>query len=273
MFMKRGLRRIIWTIAVVAVLLLVCIRRKEEWTPIELKELGVPATVSEPVTTAFKGGEKISLAVKYLTIIPAGVVRMEVKEVNYLGRETYYLVSEAKSSPFFSFFCWVHSVFESYMDANDLYSLRFEEHSQAGRHADERLTVYDQESLIAETSEEGKPGSRKVKIAENTQDFLSALYFLRTKELKVGRTFNINLNNRKKNYEVQIKILRKEGIEVPVGKFTAWVAEVKATRVGKEEPGTILTVWFSDDTRKLPLLIKARTRIGPVKAYLLDAKL
>lgn len=273
--MKRNLRRIIWTAAVVVILMVVCVRRKEEWTPIELKELGAPATVSEAVTVAFKGGEQISLAVKYLTIIPAGVVRMEVKEVHYLGRESYHLVCEAKSSPFFSFFCRVHSVFESYMDANNLYSLRFEEHSRAGRHADERLTVYDQESLIAETSEEGKLGSRKVKIAENTQDFLSALYFLRTKELEVGGTFNINLNERKKNYELKVEVLRKEEVKIPRAKISAYVVEVKAIRVGKREvsPKAAFTVWLSDDERKLPVLIRAKTRIGPVKAYLLEAKL
>ena len=275
MFMKRSLRRIIWTVAIVVVLVVVCVRGKEEWPPIELKELGVPAIVSEPVTVAFKGGERISLMVKYLGFIPAGVVRMDVKEVQYLGRETYYLACEAKSSRFFSFFCQVHSVFESYMDANNLYSLRFEEHSRAGRHADERLTVYDQESLIAETSEEGKLGSRKVKIAENTQDFLSALYFLRTRKLEEGDTFTINLNDRKKNYQVEVKVSGKEEVEIPQGRFSAYVVEVKAMRAGKREasPKAAFTIWLSDDERKLPVLIRARTSIGPIKAYLLEVKL
>jgi len=266
---KRGLLRIIWVIVIVAVLMLLFVRKGKEIPPLKLKELGTAIKITDPVTSAFKGGEKLKLRVKYLDFIPAGSVTMKVKEVSYQGKETYRLV-ETKASPLFFFFTNFRSVLESYMDARNLYSLRFQEYTRSGNSVDKRLTLYDQETGIAETREEGKPGSGKVKIEKNTQDFLSALYFLRTKELKVGKSLLINLNDRKKNYQVKVKILRKESVKVPAGRFSSYVVEVKATRVGKKKPGTILTVWLSADARKLPLLIKAGTKIGPMKVSLVD---
>ncbi len=267
---KRGLRGIVWAVVIVAILLVFFVRKDEEVSPVKLKELGTAIEIANPVTLAFRGGEELKLRVTYLGFIPAGSITMKVKEVSYRGKRAYHFVAEAEASPFFAFFTNFRSIFESYMDARNLYSLRFQEHTRSGKNVDERLTLYDQENGIAETSEEGQPGSRKVKIEKNTQDFLSAFYFLRAKEFKVDEDFIINLNDRKKNYEIDVKILRKEELKVPAGRFTAYVAEVKATRAGKNEPGITLTVWMSDDVRKLPLLIRAKTRIGPMKVSLID---
>ena len=79
-----------------------------------------------------------------------------------------------------------------------------------------------------------------------------------------------SLNDRKNNYRVEVKILRKESVKVPAGRFSAYVAEAKATRVGKKEPGTTLMLWLSADARKLPLLIKSGTKIGPLEVSLMS---
>ncbi len=267
---KRSLLRIFWAVVVVAILMVFFVRKGKEIPPVKLKELGTAIKITNPVTSAFKGGEELKLRVKYLGFIPAGSITMRVKDVSFRGKEVYLLVAGAEASPLFSFFNKFRSVFESYMDAGNLYSLRFLEYTRSGNDVDERLTLYNQKTGIAETCERGKPGNRKVKIEDNTQDFLSALYFLRTKELKVGESFLINLNDRKNNYEMEVKILRKESVKVPAGRFTAYVAEVKVRRVRKKNPGTTLTVWLSADARKLPLLIKAGTKIGPLEASLIS---
>jgi len=267
---KRYLRRGLWTIVIVTVLLVFFVRKEEEVSPVKVEARGVSIEITNPLTAAFQGGEELKLRARYLGFIPAGLITMQVEEVNYQGKEAYHLVAEAEASPLFSFFCKFQSVFESYLDARTLSSLRFQEHTRSGRNVDERLTVYDQESGIAETSEAGKPGSRKVKTAKNAQDFLSLLYSLRARELKVGEDFLINLNDRKNNYKVEVKILRTEEVKVPAGRFPAYVAEVKARRVGRDEPGTTWSLWLSEDTRKLPLLIKAGTKIGPMEVSLMD---
>ena len=78
--------------------------KKEPLPPIEVKPIGRPKAVTSPVTDAFKDGEKITLAVKWMGIVPIGKASIEVKEWLYQGREAYYLTVEMKSSPFFSFF-------------------------------------------------------------------------------------------------------------------------------------------------------------------------
>ena len=250
---------------------------KQPLPPIEVKGLGVPAMITNSGTSAFRGGEKITLTVKYMGFIPAGRMVLKVKEIRYRGRETYYLIAEGKSSSFFSLFRKVRSVLESYMDAEELYSQRFEEHTRVTGHSrDERLTTYDQKKGVALVSEEGEEGNRKVRIGANSQDFLSIIYYLRTRELKSGNIFLINLNERKKNFEVRAEVLSREEVAVGFrgGKFLAYPVRLEAKRVGKKDSAPLdFTIWFSDDKRKIPLLIKAKTRIGPVKAYLVETKL
>lgn len=268
--MRKKLILSILGLIILSILAVVSLRR-QPLPPIEVKELGVPARITNSGISAFWGGEEITLTVRYMGFIPAGRMVLRVKEVRYQGRETYHLIVEGKSSPFFSFFRKIHSVLESYMDAEKLYSQRFEEHTQTGHRRDERLTVYDQEKGVARISEGGEEDNRKVRIGANTQDLLSAIYYLRTRELKTGNTFLINLNERRKNFEVRAEVLGREelGVGIKGKKFTAYPVRLEAKRVGKKDfPSLDFTIWFSDDERKIPLLIKAKTRIGPVKARL-----
>lgn len=259
-----------------------CVRRESIVLP-EAPEVGILRPVTRPGTKAFRGGEKLTFLVKFW-IIPAGQVTMEVREMRYRGYEVYSPLLTMKAAKFFSFFVPAEGDVRSYLDAQRLYTHRHEEHFIAGRHTYERLTVYDQRNRLATYDVPVKDrmgkikriGKKKVRISPKTQDMLSALYYIRTQELKEGKILTINTNDRGKNYRVKIKVLGKEKVTVPAGTFLTWVIEpVSVIRIGKEkeeEKGTGL-IYLSADERKLLVLMKAKIKLGSVTVQLIDVKL
>jgi len=270
-------------IALTLISMIVGCVRKEPIVPLEALEVGILKPVTRPGTEAFRGGEKLTFLVKFW-IIPAGEVTMEVREMRYRGYEVYSPLITMKAAKLFSFFCPAEGNIRSYLDAQRLYTHRYEEHFIAGRHTYERLTVYDQRNRLAtyDVPVKDRMGKvmrikkKKVRIPPNTQDMLSALYYVRTQELKEGKILTINTNERRKNYRVKIKVLGKEKVTVPAGTFLAWVIEpVSIIRIDKEkeeEKGTGL-IYLSADERKLLVLMKAKTKLGSVTVQLIDVKL
>ncbi|MCG2676969.1 DUF3108 domain-containing protein [bacterium] len=246
--------------------------KKEPLPPIEVKPIGAPAKIGQPITKAFQDGEELTFTLKYLGIIAIGKASVKVKEWLYQGREVYYLTVEMKSSPFFSFFYKVEDCIESYLDAQKLHSLRFIEHLREGRHLMEKETIYDQKKHIAAYTIKTKNRTYKVKVPADVKDALSALYYLRAQEFKEGGVVEFSVNNHKDNYQVKVKILGKEKIKTPTGQFLAWRIQPTITQNGNPQKGRAI-VWLTADEKKIPLLLKARTPIGPVTAYLSEIKL
>ncbi len=259
-----------------------CVRRELLVLP-EAPEVGVLKPVTRPGTAAFRGGEKLTFLAKF-RFIPAGEVTMEVREMRYRGHEVYSPLITMKAAKLFSFFCPAEVNIRSYLDARTLDSLRYEEHTIMGRHTYERLTVYDQRNRLAtyDAPVYDRMGKtiriykKKVRIPPHTQDMLSAFYYIRTQELKEGKILTINANERHKNYRVKIKVLRKEKVTVPAGTFLTWVIEpISIQRLDKEKEGEKGTglIYLSADERKLPVLMKAKTKLGSVTVQLIDVKL
>jgi hypothetical protein len=263
-------KRIILSVSLACVLLTGC--AKEETPPITVAAIGQEQVIQKPLTTAFQNGEELIFDLKYLGFLPLGQAKAKVQEWNYQGQESYYLTVKVRSSKFTSFFYKVEDYIESYFDARSFRSLRFIEHLREGRHIMEKDTIYDQELHLATYNNKITKRVRQVLTREDTQDPLSALYFIRAQEFSKGKKIKCNVNNHKNNFRVRLKILKKEQIKTPAGDFLAWKTEVTMkARKGPQEGSMLL--WFSVGEKKLPLLVKVKSPIGPVTGQLLQAKL
>ena len=77
--------------------------RKPPPVPIGGEELGSLKSISKPVVEAFRGGEKLIFAVKYW-VIPVGRISLELREMEYAGREVYSPLLSLEANRLFSFF-------------------------------------------------------------------------------------------------------------------------------------------------------------------------
>jgi hypothetical protein len=105
------------------------------------------------------------------------------------------------------------------------------------------------------------------------QDGLSSLYFLRTREdLEIGRTIVIDVLDSEKNLSVEFQVLGRERLKTPLGEFSTikvrTYPKYKGVFLNKGE----VFIWLTDDSRKIPVLIKSKLKVGTFMLTLADMK-
>ncbi|MFH1690538.1 MAG: DUF3108 domain-containing protein [Candidatus Eisenbacteria bacterium] len=226
--------------------------------------LGPSGEISAP---PFGVGEKLTFEIKY-GFVSAGTAIMGIpRTVMERGHECYHIVSLAESNPFFSVFFTVRDVAESFMDVRELIPRRFEKRLREGDFRAHDMVLFDHERHVALYPSKG---DRLVPISANTQDILSSLYYVRMMELEVGRSVFIDNHADKKNYPLEIKVLRRERINVPAGQFDCIVVEPVMRGAGLFSQKGKLTVWLTDNEVHIPVLMKTKVMIGSISAVLTD---
>jgi hypothetical protein len=221
-------------------------------------EIGVPP---------FGVGERLKFEIKY-GFISAGTATLGIPEtVTERGYECYRIVSLAESNSFFSAFFTVRDVAESYLDTRELVPRRFEKRLREGNFRAHDIVLFDHDRHVALYP---KRGDRLVPISVGAQDILSSLYYVRMMDLTVGRSTFIDNHADRKNYPLEIKVLRKERVKVPVGRFDCLVVEPVMRGAGLFSHQGRLTVWLTDDAARIPVLMKSKIMVGSITAVLTD---
>ncbi len=231
--------------------------------------LGFCCTASEcSETHPFRPGEKLTFRVIYLAM-PAGTVTLEVEETGELqGVAVYHFKATARSSAVFSLFYRVKDRLESFVDIKSLLPLRSEVHLREGRrYKKDEITIFDHSRNIA------KAGDEEVAIPEDIRCYLSSFYYLRMQELGVGKSVFLNVNGGKKNYRVEVKVLRKEkvkksGKSVETTVVQPLIEDVKLGGILKEKGE--MFIWLTDDEKKIPVFIEAKVAVGQLSFVLVE---
>lgn len=103
-------------------------------------------------------------------------------------------------------------------------------------------------------------------------NILSSLYKLRTMELIPGKSQNLLAVSGKKKYTLKVICHRRETVTVPAGTFTALVVEPVLQGDGIFQAKGSLTIWLTDDYRRIPVLMKSKIAVGSIKAELTGFK-
>lgn len=201
--------------------------------------------------------ETLTYSAKFLYIIPLGSAVMKIKPADHAAGKVYLITCEAKTAKWISLLFKAEAVVNSYVDRKNLYPYSFEQILKvAGKPDDIRRAAYDRENNIMEA--EGK-GSKKV--PSDVRDPISAIYYLRTQELKEGVEIKQMVNNNQSTYIFDSKVTGKK----KVGKFNCWVLDSKIRRENKSMYHSMdAVIYISDDARRLPALIQAKTQVGPL---------
>lgn len=214
---------------------------------------------------AFKEGEKLTFDLNY-GFVTAGIAVMEIPRIKKIsGRNAYHINFEVNSVPSFDMFYKVRDRYESYLDVKGLFPWRFEQHIREGGYTRDFSAFFDHRKGKAKTSE----GEYEIPLYVN--DIISAFYFARTLDysnMKVNDLINLQNFYKDKVYDLDVKYLGKETVEVPAGKFECVVVEplVKEGGLFKHE-GNII-VWLTDDELKMPVKVRTKIIIGYVEAKL-----
>ena len=214
---------------------------------------------------AFADGEKLIFDVKY-GFVTAGIGTMEIPKIKKIsGRDSYYVLFTVNTVPSFDWVFKVRDRYETYLDKDALFPWRFEQHIREGKYSRDFSAYFDQRKGKAKTTE------GEYIIPKNVNDILSAFYLVRTMDfskMKVNDKLNLQNFYKDKVYDLDVRYLGKETIEVPAGKFECIVVEplVKEGGLFKSE-GSII-IYMTNDQAKIPVRVKTKVIIGSINADL-----
>lgn len=152
---------------------------------------------------------------------------------------------------------------ESWFDVNRFNSLRFVNESESGgKTREKRYEIFPDRQMYQENQ---LPESTSV---ADPLDEGALLYFVRTMDLEVGKTYTLNRYFRPDRNPVIVKVLRREKVSVPAGTFNTIVIQpiIKARGIFSE--GGEALVYLSDDKDRIPVQLRVRLSVGSIILYL-----
>jgi hypothetical protein len=95
------------------------------------------------------------------------------------------------------------------------------------------------------------------------QDVLSVIYYLRTQPLEVGRSFEVSISDSGRVYQVPVRVVEKKRLKTLLG-------QINCLRVDPGLFGAVgmigtegqLSIWLTDDDRRIPVSARIKTEYG-----------
>jgi hypothetical protein len=141
----------------------------------------------------------------------------------------------------------------SWTATDDFTSLRYEQYSK--ENSKEYVREYDIFADSGYYRQKGEGGNKST--VDDPLDDASFLYFIRTTELTVGKTYTFNRYFRPDKGPITIKVLKRETMELPDGeKAVCLVINPVVGDKGTFAKKSNARIWLTDDARRIPVQIK-----------------
>jgi hypothetical protein len=142
----------------------------------------------------------------------------------------------------------VDDSYESWMDVVTLNSLRFEQNLYEG--GNKRLRNYD---IYPDRGVYQQEGKEERKTSSDPLDDASFFFYVRTLPLQVGDVYTVDKYFNPDANPVVIKVVRKDTINVPAGRFAAIVLQPTIKTNGLFSKNGHAEIWLSDDEHHILL--------------------
>ena len=221
------------------------------------------------VPNPLRVGEKLTYDIRWKKL-PAGkrtdwIVEEEV--VN--GKDVYRIQSEMKTRALFRVYNF-RSQQETHLNPTTLSPIRFQNYVQDRKHQIAvKINFHEGKAEYERVSRPNPkaPQKREAKTLEippGTQDELSIIYFLRSKQFVIGETYFFPLLVKGKVLKATLTVERREFVK------NKKLGTVRTIVLRTSEGGRF---WITDDERRLPVKIETESRIGAIKATLTDIEI
>ena len=221
--------------------------------------------VAAPVNNSpFQVGEKLSFNVSWANFVTAARLEMEVAgQGAFYGQQGYQLRTKVETLGYVrSLFTVVDNQYTSYIDAKTMLPYRADNATRQGTISDDDTINIDQQRRVASYADKSE-----IIIPSETFDLPSLVYALRARELVTGtklQKFTALFGKNLVAIEAQVK--QREKVTTQAGNYDAIRVDINAKTKDKTEYK--VRIWFSDDSRHLPVLIISKPSFGEVRAEL-----
>ncbi len=227
-----------------------------------------------PRILPFTPGETLTYDISWSKIVTAGTAVMEVREEKQPnGKQALRFITTSHSVGLVDKFYPVYNEVQSLFDPQALQSLSFNLSESHGKRKRRRSSTFNHaDHTVVSTLNNDPP--QTLTIPNGVQDALSALFYLRTKEdFTIGKSHIIAVHDSGKNWSVEVQIIAREKVKTPAGKFDTIQVKTFPKYEGVFMNKGEIYIWLTDDSRKIPVLMKSTISIGSIVSTLTDMKL
>ncbi len=226
-----------------------------------------------PRISAFQPGEVLKYNISWSNIITAGIAVMEVKKDTLPdGREVLRFSVEGHSTGLVDKFIHVTDTAQSIFDPVAMQSLEYSLREKYGKKSRRREVLFDPVSrTVVSKLNEDQPETFTV--PDRVLDALAAFYRIRTLEdLNEDKDSAIDVHDSGKNWSVEIQTLGREKITTRMGEFSTIKVRTYPRYEGVFMNKGEVYLWLTDDSRKVPVLMKSKLAVGSFVFTLTDIR-
>ena len=200
--------------------------------------------------------EKLIYDIKF-RVFHAGEATFETKIDTLNNNEVYKIISKTKTNKFLDKFYKIRDHIEIWIDKKNLSLLKVNKDINEGNYSHSFFAEIDKNESVAIFND------KKIKIPENVFDPLGAIYYYRTLNLNRDNEYDFFSFDEGKINNISLKVSAIEFIKTPLGKFECYVLKPFSKNNKKlfKNNGQ-MTIWISNDDKKLPIKIEQNTAIG-----------
>lgn len=223
--------------------------------PILFVLLALLAKLYPQQTWPFPMGEQLVYETNF-SVAPVGETEMSI-DSTATGKLT--ITSMARTSPFFDSLYKIRDTLRIEIDRDNLGFISMIRHINEGRYHLRDTSWADLSANLIFTRRDTLPYPGTV------YDPMGIIYYLRTIPLAPGDVIEIRLFNGKAVRAVRIDISEAKNVSVPAGVFDCFV--MRPTPLDGQpmtKGGGLVTVWLSQDRRRLPVRIQQKANFGTV---------
>ena len=232
-------------------------------------------TEAQALDWQIKRGEKLSYKISFSSGLTGdvkggtGVMSVSPAYSKINGKNTYHAILKGGTSGIIEWFYQVENKYETYIDVNSGAPLMYRQAVRENKYRSADTVFFDQNNHVATYRH------KRITIPPNTHDFVSMIYYVRSLEaskMKTGDSVNIPFFTSDKVIMSKvvfngIEQIRANNMLVSCYAFKPQVGKGKV--FNQDYPATI---WISTDSKRLPMLIEARMKVGRVKMELLKSE-
>lgn len=223
---------------------------------------------SSPHASPFKIPEKLVYDLTWAGI-KAGTASLELKN----DGDRTKIISTARSAQWISVFYTVDDRVESTISRNISESVigqpvSYHVKLREGRHRRNKEVIFDHSVNSAKYIDHLKNETKAYRIPPLVFDPISAFYHLRTLELIPGKSVYVSIFDSKKVWNVEVQVLRRERIALPVGTFDTVVIKPLMKSEGIFYRKGEILIWLTDDANHIPVRMQTKVAVGHVNATL-----
>lgn len=219
---------------------------------------------------AFGFGEKLEYKVGIIGGVLSGLggsggLSIAPKPVIREGRECYDVRFWVDSEGVVDLTYPVHDKYRSVIDVAGIFPYEFYQQIREGKFKRDFKASFDQTNNFAYAN------NKKYKIDEYMHDLISAFYYVRTLDIslmKDGSIFYLKNFYKDTTFNLPVQVIRRENIKVPAGKFRTIVIQPKIEDGSPFKFHSNISIWLTDDERKIPVRVATSIVIGEAGAEL-----